>query len=101
MSKETFMQTKCFETTAEAKGEGLDSVKLVDHPPSPLSPSLHPLHTNNLLLTVPRRHFCCGSSMLQVVMFACIWSVAIWSPVYTCITAAHYAFSLVLFCNLK
>ena len=30
-----------------------------------------------LLLSVPRRHFCCGSSELHVVMSVCIWSPAV------------------------
>ena len=34
----------------------------------------------NLLLTVLRRHFCCASFMLHVVMSVCIWSSAILSP---------------------
>ena len=40
-----------------------------------LSPKPPP---SNLLLTVPRLYFCCGSSMLHV-MSECIWSSAIWS----------------------
>ena len=43
-----------FRTTAEANGEGLYPVKHVEAP-------------SNLLLTVPRRHFCCCSSMLHVM----------------------------------
>ena len=39
---------------------------------SPLPPH------SKLLLTVPRRYFCCGSSMLHVTS-VCIWSSAIWS----------------------
>ena len=34
--------------------------------------------TSNLLLTVPRRYFCCCSSMLHFVMSVCISSRAIW-----------------------
>ena len=49
------------------RGRGLDPVKQVKTP----SPS-------NLLLTVPRRYFCCGSSMLHV-MSVCACSSAIWS----------------------
>ena len=48
-----------FRTTAEAENEGLDPGKQVKLPP--LSPS-------NLILTVPRRYFCCGSSRFHVVM---------------------------------
>ena len=33
---------------------------------------------SNLLLTVPRRYFCYGSSVLHV-MSVCIWYSAIWS----------------------
>ena len=36
---------------------------------------------SNLLLTVPRRYFCCGSSVLHI-MSVCIWSLAIWSAEY-------------------
>ena len=36
---------------------------------------------NYLLLTVPRRYFCCGSSMLHV-MSVCKWSSAVWSVEY-------------------
>ena len=43
-----------FRTTEEAKGEDLDPVKLVYAP-------------SNLLLIVPRRYFCCSSSMLSVL----------------------------------
>ena len=32
---------------------------------------------SNLLLTVPRRYFCCGSSVLHV-MSVYIWPLAIW-----------------------
>ena len=59
--------------TAHAKGKGLDPVKHVCTP-SPQLPS-------SLLLAVPRRYFCCVSSVLHVVMSMCIWSPAIWSPV--------------------
>ena len=55
-----------FKTTVEADGEDLDPVKLVKA-------------SSNLLLTVPRRYFCYGSSML-LVMSVCIWSRATWSP---------------------
>ena len=34
---------------------------------------------SNLFLTVPRRHICCCSIMLLVVISMCIWSPAIWS----------------------
>ena len=36
------------------------------------------VETDNLFLTVPRRYFCCGSSVLHA-MSVCIWSSAIWS----------------------
>ena len=53
---------------------------------------LQKLRASNLLLTVPGRYFCCGSSMIHVI-YVCIWSSAI--------TVAHYASCFVLFCNLK
>ena len=50
---------------------------------------------SNLLLTVPRRYmyFYCGSSVLYVIMYVCIWSRAIWSPY-----SAPYSVSC---CNLE
>ena len=51
-----------FRTTAEVKAEGLDPVQLVYAP-------------SNLLLTIPRRYFCCGSSMLHVVMSVCVYGL--------------------------
>ena len=48
------MRIRMFRTTAEAKGEDLDPVNMFKTPPA-----------RNLLLTVPRRYFCCGSSMLH------------------------------------
>ena len=61
-----------FWITAEGKGEGLDPVKRVLKKISPPS---------NLLLTIPMRYFCCGSSVLHV-MSVCIWSLAMWSAEY-------------------
>ena len=52
-----------FHTTAEDKCEGSD-------------PVINVQARGILLLTVPRRYFCCGSSVL-FVMLVCIWSSAI------------------------
>ena len=49
-----------------SRGRGMGPIKHVLAPPP-----------HYLLLAVPRRYFCCGSSMLQV-MSVCIWSSAIW-----------------------
>ena len=43
-----------------SRGQGLDPVK-------------HVSSTSNLLLTVPMRYLCCGSSMLHVVVFVCVY----------------------------
>ena len=51
-----------------SRGRDLDPVKRVKNP-------------SNLLLTVPRRYFCCCSSVLHV-MSVCIWFLAIWSAEY-------------------
>ena len=48
-------------TNTEAEDYGLDPVELVKAQPPP----------SNLLLTVPRRYFCCGSSLLFLCLFAC------------------------------
>ena len=60
------MRTKCFEllfrTTAEAdRGREFGSSKTSFHPPPPK-------WSSDLLLSVPRRYFCCGSPMLLVGM---------------------------------
>ena len=55
-------------TYSGSRGQGLDPVKRFQA-------------SSNLLLTVPRRYFCCGSSVLHI-MSICIWSVAIWSAEY-------------------
>ena len=78
---ENLHANQMFLTSAEAKGEDWDPVKLVQAP-------------SNLLLTVLRRYICFGSSMLHVVMSVCIWSSELRS-------AARYASYFVLFCNLK
>ena len=70
-----------FRSTIEAKDEGVDQVDLVEVP-------------SNLLLTVLRRYFCCGSSMLHFIMSMCIWSSEL-------LSAAQYASCFVLFCHLK
>ena len=49
------MRIRMFRTSAESKGEDLDPVNMFNDPPPP----------RNLLLTVPRWYFCCGSSMLH------------------------------------
>ena len=61
------MRTKCFEPLQKSGGNGLDPVSIF----KPRS---------NLILTVTRRYFCCGSSMLHIAMFVCILSSAILSP---------------------
>ena len=38
-----------------------------------------PSTPSNLLLTVPRQYFSCGSSMLLVSMSVCMGSLPIWS----------------------
>ena len=40
----------------------------------------YPPAPNNLLLTIPRQYFCCGSSLLHVVLYMFVWSSAIESP---------------------
>ena len=52
--------------------------------PPPPTPS-------NLLLTVPRRYFYCGSSMLHV-MSVCIWSSALSSSLFFIIFHTVYVF---------
>ena len=63
MGKQTFIRTKCARATAEATGEDFDQVKLAQTP----TPS-------NRLHTVPKRYFCCGSSILHVV-FPCVYGL--------------------------
>ena len=57
-----------FQTTAEAEGKGLDSVKHIYAPSSVI-----------YLWPFPRRYFCCGSSTLHVDM-SMLWSSAVGSP---------------------
>ena len=51
---------------------------------------------SNLLLTVRRWYFCCGSSVLHV-MSVCIWSLAIWSAEYQ----MPIMLPVLLFCKFK
>ena len=53
---------------ATGRGRGLDPENVFQSP-------------SNLLLTVPKWYFCCGSAVLHV-MSVCIWSLAIWSAEY-------------------
>ena len=46
----------------------------------PSKTSLIPTPPCNLLLNVPRWYFCCGSTILHVVMSECLWPPAIKSP---------------------
>ena len=48
-------------------------------PLNPKQPTNQP--PNNVFMTVPRPYYNCGSSVLHVVMVACIWSRAIWGVV--------------------
>ena len=48
-------------TSVEAKGKGLSPVKRFQAP-------------SNILLTVPIRYYCCGSSILSVV-FLCVYGL--------------------------
>ena len=58
-----------------------------------LGPVKHVQAPSNLLLTISRRYFCCGSLIVHVVMVS--------SNMVTQIAAAHYASCLYCFCNLK
>ena len=44
----------------------------------------HSTHPCNLLLIGLMRYFCCCSSMLHLVLFVCIWSLAVWSSNASC-----------------
>ena len=67
VGKETFMRTICFEPLRKQRARFGPSKACLKPSPNP----------SNLILTIPRRYFCCGSSMLHVVMSVCIWSPAI------------------------
>ena len=75
--------------TASAVGPCPTVIQIVGRPgtgslPSTFAPPDHPLVFRKAsiwkhLLTMPRRYFCCGSSILRRALTVCVWFPLIWS----------------------